>query len=92
MKQFDYKLLKSYRAYAQMTQEDVSRVTGISKSFISEIERGKKLNFSVILFVKWAHAIGKEPNDFFVELQTKEPRKRLPASPRAGGKRVNGGL
>lgn len=92
MKQFDYKLLKSYRAYAQMTQEEVSEATGISKAFISEIESGKKHHFSVIRFVKWAHAIGKEPNDFFVEAELKEPRKRLPVSPRAGGKRVNGGL
>lgn len=68
MKQFDYKLLKSFRAYAQMTQEEVASAAGISKSHVSECESGRK-NMTVRTFVKIAAALGKEPNDFFIEKQ-----------------------
>ena len=68
MKQFDYKLLKSYRVYAQMTQEELAAKSGMSKSHISECESGKR-NLSVRLFVKWAEVIGREPGEFFVEKQ-----------------------
>ena len=64
MKHFNGKLLRIYRWEAGLKQKDIAEKTGLSKSFVSDVEQGKR-SISVNNFYRWTDVLGKEPNDFF---------------------------
>ena len=51
------KRLKIYRKEANLSQEELSSVCGLHRTYISSIERGKR-NISLLNTVKIANALG----------------------------------
>lgn len=64
MKEFSPERLARLRRRAGMTQEALSRETGISQVSISAIERGRKEPCTSTL-ARFAHALGCDLNSFF---------------------------
>ena len=54
--------LKIYRSQQNVSQEYISKKTGLSKSFISNVEQGKH-NLSFLSALKFANALNKNLSD-----------------------------
>ena len=53
-------LLRESRVKAGLSQEDLSEISGLHRTYIGCIERGEK-NVSVFNFLRIAQAIGEKP-------------------------------
>lgn len=58
-------LLKFARYRQNMTQEELSRKSGVSRSYISKIERGER-EPTISVICKLANALGVKPEDLFI--------------------------
>jgi len=50
--------IKTLRSMKNLTQSRLAIESGVSQSYINELERGKKNNPSVVVLVKLAKALG----------------------------------
>lgn len=57
--------IKYYRNYRKLTQEQLSEISGISKDYLSEIERGKKTP-SLKRLIMIANALNIDIHKFFI--------------------------
>ena len=78
------KRLKFLRKFRKMSQWDLSRLSGIDRAYISEVENGRSAA-TVDLINRMAHAMDLYPAEFLV--LGKEPPERS-----YEGKPVNGSL
>ena len=58
---------KHYRNKAKMSQDDIVRITGFSKSYISNVE-GAKHNISLVNAVAFAKAVNKTIDEMIRDL------------------------
>jgi transcriptional regulator with XRE-family HTH domain len=58
-------LLKFVRYRQNMTQEELSRKSGVSRSYISKIERGER-EPTISVICKLANALGVKPEDLYI--------------------------
>lgn len=58
--------IKELRNDLHMTQEELARRSGVSRSIISELESGKREVTTTVTIIKLADALGKKPNDIFL--------------------------
>lgn len=58
-------LLKFVRYRQNMTQEELSKRSGISRSYISKIERGER-EPTITVICKLADALGVKPEDLYI--------------------------
>lgn len=58
--------IKVERVKKQMTQEDIADAAGLDRSYISDVENGKR-NISAFNLFKIAKALGINPGMFFQE-------------------------
>lgn len=68
-------LLKGLRISANLTQEQVSKITGLTIKFISEVENGRR-NPSDKTKLKFAKAYRVKPVDIFLACQRTKCSKR----------------
>ena len=59
--------LKKYREDKEVSQLELSKNSGISKSYISEIESGKYSNISIGKLCKFCKVLKLTPNDLIPE-------------------------
>ena len=57
--------IKYFRSLKNLTQEKLSEISGISKDYLSEIERGKKTP-SIKRLIKIAEALDRDVYKFFI--------------------------
>ena len=57
--------IKYFRSLKNLTQENLSEISGISKDYLSEIERGKKTP-SIKRLIKIAEALDIDVYKFFI--------------------------
>jgi transcriptional regulator with XRE-family HTH domain len=57
---------KHYRNKAKMSQDDIVELTGFSKSYISNVERGKH-NISLVNAIKFANTVNKTIDEMIVD-------------------------
>lgn len=57
--------LKEERENKSLSQEDLSRLSGVSRTTISDIETGKKVVVTNITLEKLANALGKKITKIF---------------------------
>lgn len=57
--------IKKIREEKEMTLSDLARKAKISKSYLSELENGKKKNASLVTICKIASALGVPAKDLF---------------------------
>ena len=60
--------LKIYRTIKKMSQDDLIEKTGLSRSYISNIENGK-VKLSLVNAVRLANAIGKTLDEMLTEIK-----------------------
>lgn len=61
--------IKYFRSLKNLTQEKLSEISGISKDYLSEIERGKKTP-SIKRLIKIAEALDIDVYKFFIRNQS----------------------
>ena len=60
--------IKALRSENKITQEELSNSSGVDKTYISEVENGKR-NISVVNLEKIILALNKDFNSFFTQVQ-----------------------
>jgi len=70
--------LREARRTARVTQEELAKAVGLSRTSITNIEKGRQPIYAHVL-VKVAYALGKAPSDL---LSTPEPNKQIDVVPR----------
>ncbi|WP_407717153.1 helix-turn-helix transcriptional regulator [Hornefia butyriciproducens] len=58
--------IRELRNEMHITQEELARMSGVSRSIISELESGKREVTTTDTIIKIASALGKKPNDIFL--------------------------
>ncbi|MCX7781922.1 MAG: helix-turn-helix domain-containing protein [Negativicutes bacterium] len=58
--------LRSLRKLREMTVEELSRLSGVSRSYITNIENGRKTQVSGKIITSLASALGINPDYFFI--------------------------
>jgi transcriptional regulator with XRE-family HTH domain len=58
--------IKALRSESRITQEELSHSSGVDKTYISEVENGKR-NISVVNLEKIILALNKDFNSFFTQ-------------------------
>ena len=64
---FSGKKLRAIRHQSEMTQSELSEISGVSQSLISKYEREEVVNPPLSVIKPLANAIGKHPDAFYVE-------------------------
>ena len=59
--------IKALRSENKITQEELSHSSGVDKTYISEVENGKR-NISVVNLEKIILALNKDFNSFFTQV------------------------
>lgn len=75
MRQFDFSKIKEFREEAKITQDALASLmsTDESRVYVQQIsawEQHKKSDLTVSSLVKLAAALGKTPDDFFIDNQS----------------------
>ena len=69
---FSGKKLRAIRQQSEMTQSELSEISGVSQSLISKYEREEVVNPPLSVIKPLANALGKHPDDFYLE---QEPQR-----------------
>lgn len=62
--------LREIRTLKGLSQEKLAFESGIARSYVGEVERGKR-NIALLNICKLAEALGVEPSDFFKGMNEK---------------------
>lgn len=58
--------LKELREKKDMTQEQLAKVSGVSRTIISQIEQGKPMNLKISTMVDLAKGVGEKVGTVFI--------------------------
>lgn len=64
--------LKHYRRVSMVKQNELSKLSGVSKNYISDIEQGKKNNITICILCSLCKSLKITPNDLIPECLYKE--------------------
>lgn len=59
--------IKEYREAQNMTQEDLAKKSGVSRTIISELETGKRFTTGTDTLLKISQALGKSMKEIFLQ-------------------------
>lgn len=62
-----YYRIKEYREAQNMTQEDLAKKSGVSRTIISELETGKRFTTGTDTLLKISRALGKPMKEIFLK-------------------------
>ena len=75
--------LKAYRSELSLSLDNLERKTGISKGYLSQLERGDKSNPGIDVVKKLAKGLGVPIGDLVEEEQIYAPIEKIPRELRA---------